>query len=336
MKITAKENDANDIFADSCYHRQRVCNWVLICCVLSQCCCCSKLTFTFAQVIASTGYDKYRKPDTGAFEWLRRRGNGGIAVDPANDFVFVGDAAGRVKNWAPGKKKDFSCNDRSVVGKQRIPRSRARHDLFASAEQCFFSAFLSLCHSCRHFFHPCQFWKLAFSAFFRLWTVTLWCPDKRHAHKIAVAPHEAFRAHQRKNTGVETACADDHSPLFRQTSETKTGTRHSLSLVNVGDKQSNFPKTTVCIILVVYLESAEIYTGPKKEVGKHWCRSKWGVLRRCNQWCANGCDRSCLDALRCWVLQFRLFKTGSPNHGPRAKSGPWSHFIRTQRHFVNT
>jgi len=26
MKITAKENDVNDIFADSCYRRQRVCN----------------------------------------------------------------------------------------------------------------------------------------------------------------------------------------------------------------------------------------------------------------------------------------------------------------------
>ena len=26
--------------------------------------------------------------------------------------MFVGDAAGRAKNWAPGKPKDFSCGDR--------------------------------------------------------------------------------------------------------------------------------------------------------------------------------------------------------------------------------
>ena len=26
--------------------------------------------------------------------------------------VYVGDAAGRPKNWAPGKVKDFSCGDR--------------------------------------------------------------------------------------------------------------------------------------------------------------------------------------------------------------------------------
>ena len=26
--------------------------------------------------------------------------------------MFVGDAAGRAKGWAPGKPKDFSCTDR--------------------------------------------------------------------------------------------------------------------------------------------------------------------------------------------------------------------------------
>jgi len=26
--------------------------------------------------------------------------------------VYVGDAAGRAKAWAPGKPKDFSCSDR--------------------------------------------------------------------------------------------------------------------------------------------------------------------------------------------------------------------------------
>ena len=26
--------------------------------------------------------------------------------------IYVGDAAGRAKNWAPGRSKDFSCADR--------------------------------------------------------------------------------------------------------------------------------------------------------------------------------------------------------------------------------
>jgi len=59
-------------------------------------------------------------------------------------------------------------------------------------------------------------------------------------------------------------CVADHKPLFRQSCETNSETRFSLEFVNVGDEQK-FPKTSVCIILVdlVYLESANIYTGPK-------------------------------------------------------------------------
>jgi len=59
-------------------------------------------------------------------------------------------------------------------------------------------------------------------------------------------------------------CVADHKPLFRQSGETNSVTRFSLEFVNVGDEQK-FPKTSVCIIHVdlVYLESANIYTGPK-------------------------------------------------------------------------
>jgi len=59
-------------------------------------------------------------------------------------------------------------------------------------------------------------------------------------------------------------CIADHKPLYRQSGETNSETRFSLEFVNVGDEQK-FPKTSVCIILVdlVYLESANIYTGPK-------------------------------------------------------------------------
>ena len=31
-----------------------------------------------------------------------------------SDHILLSDAAGRVAGWAPGKKKDFSCNDRTV------------------------------------------------------------------------------------------------------------------------------------------------------------------------------------------------------------------------------
>lgn len=37
--------------------------------------------------------------------------NKGVVVDEKESF-YVGDAAGRPKNWAPGKNKDFSCTDR--------------------------------------------------------------------------------------------------------------------------------------------------------------------------------------------------------------------------------
>ena len=37
--------------------------------------------------------------------------NGGITPDMSASY-YVGDAAGRPKGWAPGKKKDFSCGDR--------------------------------------------------------------------------------------------------------------------------------------------------------------------------------------------------------------------------------
>ena len=31
-----------------------------------------------------------------------------------SDHILLSDAAARVAGWAPGKKKDFSCNDRTV------------------------------------------------------------------------------------------------------------------------------------------------------------------------------------------------------------------------------
>jgi bifunctional polynucleotide phosphatase/kinase len=43
--------------------------------------------------------------------FIDENGNNGVKVDDSKSF-YVGDAAGRAKNWAPNKPKDFSCSDR--------------------------------------------------------------------------------------------------------------------------------------------------------------------------------------------------------------------------------
>ncbi|XP_041657837.1 bifunctional polynucleotide phosphatase/kinase [Cheilinus undulatus] len=64
------------------------------------------------QVFVATGPGIYRKPVMGMWNHLCEKANDGVTVDKAESF-YVGDAAGRPENWAPGKKKkDFSCSDR--------------------------------------------------------------------------------------------------------------------------------------------------------------------------------------------------------------------------------
>ncbi|XP_046581207.1 uncharacterized protein F21D5.5-like [Haliotis rubra] len=58
-----------------------------------------------------TGNNHFRKPSTGMWDYFVENCNGGVEVD-LEESVYVGDAAGRAKNWAPGKPKDFSCSDR--------------------------------------------------------------------------------------------------------------------------------------------------------------------------------------------------------------------------------
>jgi hypothetical protein len=45
---------------------------------------------------------------------------------------YVGDAAGRAKNWAPDKPKDFSCSDRMFAANIGIGKSRYLWNGFAS------------------------------------------------------------------------------------------------------------------------------------------------------------------------------------------------------------
>lgn len=66
------------------------------------------------QVFIAPGLNVYRKPVTGMWKHLLDKANDGVTVSLKDSF-FVGDAAGRIAGWAPGKKKDFSCNDRTFA-----------------------------------------------------------------------------------------------------------------------------------------------------------------------------------------------------------------------------
>ncbi|XP_018392374.1 PREDICTED: uncharacterized protein F21D5.5 [Cyphomyrmex costatus] len=66
------------------------------------------------QVFIAVGRSIYRKPTIGMWELLEKEKNGGITIDKAKSF-YVGDAAGRPKNWTSGKKKDHSSVDRLMA-----------------------------------------------------------------------------------------------------------------------------------------------------------------------------------------------------------------------------
>ena len=58
---------------------------------------------------SDSGY--YRKPRPGIWEWLEVCGNNNVEI-ARGESLYCGDAAGREANFAPGRKKDFSCSDR--------------------------------------------------------------------------------------------------------------------------------------------------------------------------------------------------------------------------------
>ena len=71
-------------------------------------------------VMAACDSDINRKPCVGMWKHFCQYHNGGIEVHKVDSF-YVGDAAGRVENWAPKMKKDFSCSDRKFAANISIP-----------------------------------------------------------------------------------------------------------------------------------------------------------------------------------------------------------------------
>ena len=63
------------------------------------------------QIFISTGNDHYRKPGPLMWEFMEKNCNGRVSIELSSS-LYVGDAAGRNKDWIKGKPKDFSCSDR--------------------------------------------------------------------------------------------------------------------------------------------------------------------------------------------------------------------------------
>ncbi|XP_004457808.2 bifunctional polynucleotide phosphatase/kinase [Dasypus novemcinctus] len=81
------------------------------------------------QVLVATHAGLYRKPVAGMWDHLQEQANEGVPISIGSS-IFVGDAAGRPANWAPGrKKKDFSCADRLFALNLGLP--------FATPEEFF-------------------------------------------------------------------------------------------------------------------------------------------------------------------------------------------------------
>ena len=62
--------------------------------------------------------DSYRKPATGAWDWMAAHANGGVAID-RDASLFVGDAAGRAATG--DRPKDFSDSDRVFAANVGVP-----------------------------------------------------------------------------------------------------------------------------------------------------------------------------------------------------------------------
>ncbi len=62
-------------------------------------------------ILISSGETHFRKPSPEMWYFFKEHCCNGVVIDDTKSY-YVGDAAGRAKNFAPGKPKDFSCTDR--------------------------------------------------------------------------------------------------------------------------------------------------------------------------------------------------------------------------------
>jgi len=82
------------------------------------------------QAFVAAATNHWRKPNTTMWDYMIENLNGGIKPDLPN-CIFVGDAAGRPKEWKKGAKKDFSCGDRAFANNIELP--------FKTPEEFFFN-----------------------------------------------------------------------------------------------------------------------------------------------------------------------------------------------------
>jgi bifunctional polynucleotide phosphatase/kinase len=73
-------------------------------------------------IFIATGENHFRKPSVEIWRFFLKNCNKSIEIDH-NESFYVGDAAGRPKNWAPGKGKDFSCADRMFAHNLNLSNS---------------------------------------------------------------------------------------------------------------------------------------------------------------------------------------------------------------------
>ena len=73
---------------------------------------CKELGFP-VQCFMATATDIHRKPNTMMWDILKTKYNADVEID-LQKSVYVGDAAGRKKDWKKGAGKDHSCDDRKA------------------------------------------------------------------------------------------------------------------------------------------------------------------------------------------------------------------------------
>ena len=86
------------------------------------------------QIYILTGYNHLRKPNGAIWQLIVDKFNGGIKVD-LGASLYCGDAAGRAKDWSPGKVRDFSCDDRKF-GTNIGVSFYTPEELFLGEEKC--------------------------------------------------------------------------------------------------------------------------------------------------------------------------------------------------------